>query len=301
MIVGRVRSLRIGGPISPEPEFVWTAAQTLPPHRPILKIRRLALLLAYFRRHGLIFWTIAIPAVTAVYFALAKAGLSMAFMVEQVSLVWPPTGFALACVLLLGHKVWPAIAAGAFLVNATANESVATAAGIAFGNTLEAILGAWMLRRASFDHGLRRVSDVVKFIVLAAAVSTSASATVGALSLCLGEAQSWSAFAVLWRTWWLGDAIGDLIVAPVLLTSGGWRLAWPRRRWTELMLLLAGLSITCLVVFTERWNTWVPGNSLAFAAFPFAIWAALRFGQQGAAVTVASASLAIFELALCSR
>src|SRR5262249_3951619 len=79
-------------------------------------------------------------AVVGVYFSSAKLGLSLAFVAEQVSAVWPPTGIALAAVLLLGYRVWPGILLGAFLANATANEPILVAGGIAIGNTLEAVI-----------------------------------------------------------------------------------------------------------------------------------------------------------------
>ena len=241
-----------------------------------------------------LFWIAGIPTIAAVYFVVAKLGLSMALRAEQVSLVWPATGFALAIVLLLGYRVWPGIALGALAANATANEPLATACGIAIGNTLEAVGGAWLLRRAGFDCSLDRLSDVVKLVVLAAGVGTAISATIGVLSLSLGGVHPWEAFGSLWWTWWVGDAIGNLVVAPALLTWAGGRNAG-FRRWREAGLLAAGLSATSLIVFTERWTTHLPGYPLAFAVFPFATWAAVRFGQQGtAAVILIAAGLAVF-------
>jgi integral membrane sensor domain MASE1 len=169
----------------------------------------------------------------AVYFGAARVGLSMAFVAEQVTAVWPPTGIALAALLLLGDRAWPGIALGAFLANATTNASLATAAGIALGNTLEALVGAWLLRGlVKFDPALGRVKDVLGLVVLAAGVSTMVSATIGATSLCLGGVKPWTAYPTLWSVWWLGDAMGDLVAAPLLLTWAGWRrLSWrPRLR-----------------------------------------------------------------------
>jgi PAS domain S-box-containing protein len=244
-------------------------------------------------RRKVLFWTVGIPAVAAIYFVAAKLGLSMALLAEQVSLVWPATGFALAAVLLFGYRVWPGIALGALMANATANEPFATACGIAVGNTLEAVGGAWLLRRAGFDCALGRLSDVVKLLVLAAGISTTISATIGVVSLSLGGVHPWDAFGSLWWTWWIGDAMGNLVVAPLLLTWAADRSALPHR-WREAIILTAGLSATCLIVFTERWTVQLPGYPLAFAVFPFAIWAALRFGQRGtAAVILIAAGLAI--------
>ena len=242
----------------------------------------------------LLFWAAAILVVAAAYFLTAKLGLSMAFQAEQVSLVWPATGFALAVTFLAGYRVWPGIALGAFFANATANEPVATACGIAAGNTLEAVAGAWLLNRAGFASSIDRLSDVVKFIVLAAGASTAISATVGVTSLCLGNVHPWSAFGQLWSVWWLGDAMGNLVVAPLLLTLAANRDAWPTHRLPEAFALLAGLLATSVAVFTGQWTEHLLGHPLAFAVFPFVIWAALRFGQQAvAAVIVIAASVAL--------
>jgi PAS domain S-box-containing protein len=244
-------------------------------------------------RRRVLFWTVGIPAVATIYFAAAKLGLSMALLAEQVSLVWPATGFSLAAVLMLGYRVWPGIAIGALAANATANEPFVTACGIALGNTLEAVGGAWLLRKAGFDCSLGRLSDVVKLLVLAAGISTTISATIGVVSLTLGGVHRWDAFGSLWWTWWVGDAMGNLVVAPALLTWAEDRKI-SLRRWLEALILTAGLSATCLIVFTERWTVDLPGYPLAFAVFPFAVWAALRFGRRGTAgVILLAAGLAI--------
>src|SRR5262249_23092778 len=115
------------------------------------------------------FYPVQVAFLAAVYFGAAKLGLSMAFVAEQVTAVWPPTGIALAALLLFGSRAWPGITLGAFLANATANAPLATAAGIALGNTLGALLGAWLLRRlVGFDKALERVQDVLGLVVLAA-------------------------------------------------------------------------------------------------------------------------------------
>src|SRR5262245_28681472 len=118
-------------------------------------------------------YAVQVALLAAVYFGAAKLGLTMAFVSEQVTAVWPSTGIALAALLLFGYRVWPGIMLGAFLANATAHESLATAAGIALGNTLEALAAAWMLRRlVKFDPALERVRDVLGLVVLGAGLST---------------------------------------------------------------------------------------------------------------------------------
>ncbi|PYV08183.1 MAG: hypothetical protein DMG07_26535, partial [Acidobacteria bacterium] len=123
-----------------------------------------------------------LPSIVLVYFAAAKLGYTMAFVAEQVTVVWAPTGIALTALLLFGPGVWPAITLGAFLANVTTHEGVLTAAGIALGNTLEAVTGAWLLRRLKFATDLGRVRDVIA-LVSTAMLSTTVSATIGVTSL----------------------------------------------------------------------------------------------------------------------
>jgi signal transduction histidine kinase/ActR/RegA family two-component response regulator len=232
-----------------------------------------------------------------VYFGAAKLGLSMAFVAAQVSAVWPPTGIALAAVVLLGEWVWPGIALGAFLANATAAEPAATAAGIAIGNTLEALVGARLLKRfVQFDPALERLSDALGLIGLASIASTMVSASIGATSLCVSGLQPWSAFPVLWWTWWLGDALGDLVMAPVLLTvvAAGWA-RWPWARTVEGGLLAALLFVATPTVFGGLFARVGGDQALGYIVFPFAIWAALRLGPPAsAAVTLIAAIVAIW-------
>ncbi len=272
-------------------------------------------------RYGWAFDSLRLALLAAVYFSAAKLGLTMAFVTEQVTAVWPPTGIALAAILFFGYRVWPAITLGAFLTNATANEPLATATGIALGNTLEALLAAWLLRAMlsrpgtrhgqatllpgprkhatrGFDPPLARVKDVLGLVVLAAGLSTMVSATVGMTSLYLGGVTPWTACPAVWSVWWLGDAMGDLVVAPLLLTGVGWhRILWRPRRVAEVGTLLLALIAVSLFVFVGR-SAILPSDPMAYAVFPFVIWAALRFGQPGATLaTFVASTIAIWGTA----
>src|SRR5438552_1888689 len=188
----------------------------------------------------------------AVYVVAANLGLRLALVADQVTLVWPPTGIALAALLVLGNRLTPGIALGAFVANITHHEPVGTACGIALGNTLEAVVGAWLLRRVGFDPALERLRDVLALIVLAALGSTVVAATIGVTSLCLGGVQPWNAFASLWWTWWVGDAMGDLVMAPVLLVwSCAPRSGWRPRRVAEGVALLGALVLVGVLVFVQ--------------------------------------------------
>ncbi len=184
-------------------------------------------------------WSL-IGALVVVYFLAGKLGLQFAFLHSSASAIWPPTGIALAAVLLLGYRVAPAIFIGAFLVNVTTAGSLVSSLGIASGNTLEALAGAFLVNRyANGIAAFNRARDIVSFSLLAGLVSTSISATIGVTSLVLtGYAQA-SQFGAIWLTWWLGDAAGALIVAPLLLLWATTRGLGPlRERPAESILLL---------------------------------------------------------------
>jgi signal transduction histidine kinase len=234
-----------------------------------------------------------------VYFLGARLGLSMAFAAEQVTAVWPPTGIALAAVLLFGRRVWPAITVGAFLANLTSGAPAAVALGIAAGNTLEAVIAGWLLQRAlCFSSSLAGIKDVLGLAVFGAGLSTMVSATVGVTSLCLGGVEPWSKFASLWSLWWLGDAVGDLVIAPLLLTAACSLRTWEpgqRVRYAEAAILLVLFSVICLIVFAGAIARGVSHHPLEYVLFPFIIWAALRFGQLGTSVlTFVAAGIAIW-------
>lgn len=247
-------------------------------------------------RLGWAFYPAQVALLAAVYFGAAKLGLTMAFVAEQVTAVWPPTGIALAALFFLGYRAWPGVALGAFLVNATVNEPLGTAAGIALGNTLGTLAGAWMLRRlVGFDKSMERVQDVVGLMVLGAGLSTMVSATIGATSLCLGGVKPWMAYPAIWSVWWLGDAMGNLVVAPLLFTWAGWhRFTWRPRRVTEAGTLLLALAAVSLLVFVGP-TAHFSFHPLAYTVFPLVIWAALRFGQPAATLmTFVASSVAIW-------
>ena len=237
---------------------------------------------AMLSRKAVAFWRL-VP-LTIAYFFAGKFGLSLAFVNASASAVWPPTGIAFAAFLVLGHRVWPAVLVGAFLVNITTAGSIATSIGIASGNTLEGLLGAYLVRR--FANGRRvfaRASDVFKFTVLGALLSTTVSATIGTTTLSLAGYAAWSDYGWIWFTWWLGDAVGDLVVAPVLvLWSARRRLRLSRGHVVEGVCLLAALAAIGLVVFGG-----VGGRPLTFLCVLPLLWAAFRFGPRDTATAIA--------------
>lgn len=223
----------------------------------------------------------------ATYVTVGKLGLRLAFAFPSATPVWPATGLALCAFLLLGYRVWPAIFAGAFFVNLTTAGTIATSLGIATGNTLEGMLGAWLLLRfADGANALTRAEGIFKFTVLAALVSTMVSATLGVLSLHLGGLAPWSEASSIWLTWWLGDASGVLLVAPVILA---WsikplhRLTWDRG--LESLALFGGLLVVGIGLFGGFPALGLGSPQLRFLCIPFLTWAAVRFGPREAATT----------------
>jgi two-component system CheB/CheR fusion protein len=244
------------------------------------------------RRYGR--YAFGLLALTAVYFTTARLGLSLAAPAAQVTLVWPPTGIALCAILLFGNRVWPGIALGAFLVNATVDEPLLVAAGIGAGNTLEALLAAWVLRHVvDFRPALDRLRDVLGLVVWAAGVSTLVGASVGVTCLCLGGVQAWDDYLSLFSIWWLGDAMGDLVMAPALLAwASGSGPRWDARRVAEAAVLLTGLALVSTVAFTGGAGRVAP---VEYAVFPFVIWAAMRFGPAGSATaTLTTVAIAVW-------
>src|SRR5688572_23467419 len=138
--------------------------------------------------------TVAIAAVVAVsYVAAATFGFGAAFVAEQVTSVWAPTGIAQAALLLWGIKLWPAVWLAAFTANALTNVSIWTAGGIAIGNTLEAVAAAWALSRlVQFDPAFARTRDSVAFILVAVAATPIISASIGVTALSVGEGVPWT-------------------------------------------------------------------------------------------------------------
>jgi PAS domain S-box-containing protein len=219
----------------------------------------------------------------------------MAFAHKNVSPVWPPTGIALAALLIFGSRLWPGVALGAFLADFSTGLPFGTACGTGVGNTLEALLGAHLLCRfAGFRNSLDRLQDVLGLITLAAGLSTTVAATIGVVSLGLSGIIPWAALGSAWWTWWLGDAMGVLVVAPVLLTWSAQRRpavsgmpGWQPQRLAEAGAWIVSLAAVSSLIFLDR-------RALPYAIFPFVIWAALRFGQPG----TATANLVVSGIAI---
>ena len=212
------------------------------------------------------------------YFGVAKLGFLAAVAHGVVSSAWPPSGVALAALLLWGPRYWPGITLGALLVNFSSGVPLMGAVAIGVGNTLEAVVGVLLLQRVAGFRPSSATPDVLTGLaLLGAVVATTLSATIGVVSLLWSGAASWASLGPLWRVWWLGDAMGVLLITPVLLT---WMTA-PRVRQTrgrvlEVVTLVAIIVALTVLLFRTPF-------SYVYAIFPFVSWAALRFGPRGAA------------------
>ena len=225
----------------------------------------------------------------AIYYVAAKLGLKLAFVYPSASSVWPGTGIALSAMLLLGYKVWPAIFLGAFLANLTTAGSVATSIGIAIGNTLEALTGAFLINRfANGQNVFDRAKDILKFVFVVATLSSMISATLGITSLALGKFMQPHDIGAAWFTWWLGDTIGSILLTPlIVLWSTDFRIRWNFNRALEAALFLSSFVVVCLVVFGGMIPISEENYPLEFLCVPFFFWTAFRFGQRETAAAVA--------------
>jgi signal transduction histidine kinase/integral membrane sensor domain MASE1/CheY-like chemotaxis protein len=228
-------------------------------------------------------------ALAALYFIAGKFGLSLAIIHPSASMVWPPSGLAFAAILLWGYRLWPGVFLGAFLVNITTQGTLLTTVGIAAGNTLESLLGAWLIQQfANGSKVFERARNIFKFVLLAAFLSTTVSATFGVTSLALGGYVPWSGYGAVWLTWWFGDITGVLLAGPVLVI-------WATQPYPTLKLsrvleavgLLLALALTGYFAFMYQTR---PG--LEFLAILPLLWAAFRYGQRGA-VTAAFLTFAV--------
>jgi signal transduction histidine kinase len=221
----------------------------------------------------------------ALYFFLGRLGLRLQSVGGFSTLLWAPTGLALAAMLLFGSYLWPGVWLGAFAVNLVTGAPLPAALGMATGNTLETVIAVQLLTRvAKFDPALPSVRDVLALIFFGGLLSTAVSASVGVLSLRLAGGLSAAETGSAWTTWWLGDMLSDLVVAPFLLVWGsrpGFARVTRLQRIEALSMTVLFIAGSVAVYFLQLPPVFKL-FPLPMATFPFIIWAVLRFGQAGA-------------------
>lgn len=229
-----------------------------------------------------------IVALALLYWAGATLGLYFS-TVEIISLIWPPTGLSLAALLIFGVRLWPGVFVGALVAELSTGLPVLTAGGIAIGNTLEAVVGAVLLNRYGFQRVLDRSQDVALLVLLGAGVSTMVSASIGVASLVMGQVLDLHEVPMAWLNWWMGDALSNLVFAPLLLVFAqpGRLVPMRRLRVLEATLLGFALLLGSFMIFFQ----WLPFGEQyqprSFTLFPLAIWAAVRFQLRGAVLATA--------------
>ena len=231
----------------------------------------------------------------AVYVAAGRFGLSLAFLNESATAVWPPSGLAIAACLLFGPGVWPGVAAGAFLVNLSISGAVLPSALIAAGNTAEMLVAGWLVRRYADGVRVFATTTGILTFVAAAAVAATIAASVG-LAALLASGGVDSQAGMVWLTWWTGDLSGALLLTPAIVTWAELRhRSSPVRstRFLEAGLLLIVLVAAAYWVFGPT-PAGTRGYPLMFVVLPVQLWAALRFGPRGATFALlVSAAIAI--------
>ncbi|HVT08006.1 MAG TPA: MASE1 domain-containing protein [Polyangia bacterium] len=230
-----------------------------------------------------------LSALFVAYVVTARLGLTFDALGGIATTVWPPTGIALAALLLGGLGLWPAITAGAFVANLLSHIPVWAAALVAVGNTLEAVVATVALRRTGFDRRLARVLDVLLLVGVAALSSTAISAAVGLASARLAHIPAAHHASGFFAVWWVGDALGDLLIAPLILAFAD-RPELSRRplRWLEVAALGVATVVAGFTVFRHEmaWDLLRGLSRGTYLLAPVLIWAAVRFEQRGVTITL---------------
>ena len=224
--------------------------------------------------------------VSVSYFACAKAGLLLASINPSATPIWPATGLALSAVMLLGYRIFPAILIGAFLANATTAGSMTTWSAIAVGNTLECLVGGWLINRWSGGTTTFNTSGgVTRFAVISMSVATPISALIGVGVLTLAGYVTPSRFAPVWMTWWLGDLAGALVITPVVVlwaTLGRISFA-TTREWAEASAAYTSAVVIGVIAFSPLVTLTGTARPLVFLAILPLTWTALRRNQRDTA------------------
>ncbi|MEU9410236.1 MASE1 domain-containing protein [Streptomyces sp. NPDC048281] len=215
-------------------------------------------------------------AVATCYFAAGRLGLLCRLTVEGAVFtpIYPPTGVALACLLVFGLGCWPGVSLGALFLVLSIGSPGPDLVGILVGNTAGPVCAFLLLRRVGFRTDLGRLRDGLALVFLGALAAMLVSSTVDVITLILVGKLDANHFWPIWLAWWVGDAMGVLIVTPVLLALFQARRPPSPARWPE------GLALTVVAAVVIPLTT-LSSLSALFLAYPLLIWSALRFRLVG--------------------
>ncbi len=227
-------------------------------------------------------YPLGVAVLAALYYGSARIGIDLNFAGPVAAIVWPPVGVGIAFLYLRGVGYWPGILIGDLLANDYSAIPLGSAVGQTCGNVLEVVIATMLIRRlVPGGRPLESVGGLARMLV-AFAAGTAASATIGSVALRLGDVITTQAMTTVWRTWWLGDFCGALVVAPLAI-------AWwpfPRHIWRRSARVAEAAVVFAAVVVLSDVAT-RSSNPVTFLAFPALIWVGLRYRQRGATLAVA--------------
>jgi PAS domain S-box-containing protein len=230
-------------------------------------------------------------------FLAGQLGLRITDLHPPVSPVWPPTGVAIAALILLGYRIWPELLVASFLICESASTPLKASVAISIGETVSVLAGAYLIKK--FARGIKAfdtAQGVFKFVLFACVVSPAIAATICIGYLYPAGFSQGPEKAIMWLTWGVGDGIGALLFAPFLiLIFGSFHHRLDRRETLELFVMLVGLIAVCLTIFGP-FSSFVHQKQLLqeWVCIPFLVWAGFRFCQLEAAGTI----LLMFGLAI---
>ena len=224
----------------------------------------------------------------AAYYGSAKIGQTVRYT-ASVAAIWPPAGLGIAALYLWGLRWWPGVFLGELAVNGEllVDETalpLGSLIGQQAGNMAEIVVGALLLRRLIGPRAALDRAEQVFGMLVALGIATAISATVGTTSMLLGAVIEQPEALTFWRTWWLGDTAGALVVLPLALA---WvpEPAAARRRictWQGALMIAAVGGLGGLAFSID--------GPVTYMVFPALIWAAFRFGPAGATLSIAIAA-----------
>jgi signal transduction histidine kinase len=221
----------------------------------------------------------------AAYYGAAKLGQTLRYT-ASVAAIWPPAGLGIAALYLWGLRWWPGVLLGEVVVNGElllgdGAFPIGSLLGQQTGNMAEIVVGALLLRRLIGRNAAIDRVEQVSGMLLAVGIATAVSATAGTVSMVAGGVVDESGAAQLWRTWWLADTSGGLVVLPLMLA---WAhdpvAAWRRVRTWDGAAVIGGVAALSVVVFSAH-------EPIRYAVFPALVLAAFRLGPPGATLAVA--------------